>query len=131
MSMSDPISDFLTRIRNAQAAGKRTVTAPASKLKLHLGEVLKSEGYINDVGVSGEGAEAVVTVTLKYFGGKPVIERLDRASKPSLRMFRGKDELPSVMGGLGVAIVSTSRGLRTDRQARAEGIGGEVLCYVA
>lgn len=131
MSMNDPISDFLTRIRNGQAAGKRTVSAPASKLKLHLAEVLKSEGYIADVSTSGEGAKATVTVTLKYFGGKPVIERLDRASKPSLRIFRGKDELPSVMGGLGVAIVSTSRGLRTDRQAREEGIGGEVLCYVA
>jgi len=131
MSMNDPISDFLTRIRNGQAAGKRTVTAPASKLKLHLAEVLKAEGYITDVSTAGEGASATVTVTLKYYGGKPVIERLDRASKPSLRMFRGKDELPSVMGGLGVAIVSTSRGLRTDRQAREEGVGGEVLCYVA
>ncbi|WP_420428880.1 30S ribosomal protein S8 [Algiphilus sp.] len=131
MSMNDPISDFLTRIRNGQAAGKRTVSAPASKLKLHLAEVLKSEGYITDVAMSGEGAQATITVTLKYYGGKPVIERLERASKPSLRMFRGKSELPSVMGGLGVAIVSTSRGLRTDRQAREEGIGGEVLCYVA
>ncbi|MCK5770466.1 30S ribosomal protein S8 [Algiphilus sp.] len=131
MSMNDPISDFLTRIRNGQAAGKRSVTAPASKLKLHIAEVLKAEGYISDVAVSGEGAEAIVTVTLKYFGGKPVIERIERASKPSLRIFRGKDDLPSVLGGLGVAIVSTSRGLRTDRQARAEGIGGEVLCYVA
>lgn len=131
MSMNDPISDFLTRIRNGQAAGKRSVSAPASKLKLHLAEVLKSEGYITDVAMSGEGAQATITVTLKYFSGKPVIERLERASKPSLRMFRGKNELPSVMGGLGVAIVSTSRGLRTDRQAREEGIGGEVLCYVA
>lgn len=131
MSMNDPISDFLTRIRNGQAAGKRSVTAPASKLKLHIAEVLKAEGYISDVAVSGEGAEATVTVTLKYFGGKPVIERIERASKASLRIFRGKDDLPSVLGGLGVAIVSTSRGLRTDRQARAEGIGGEVLCYVA
>lgn len=131
MSMNDPISDFLTRIRNGQSAGKRTVSAPASKLKLHLAEVLKSEGYISDVSTAGEGAQATITVTLKYYGGKPVIERLDRASKPSLRIFRGKAELPSVMGGLGVAIVSTSRGLRTDRQAREEGIGGEVLCYVA
>lgn len=131
MSMNDPISDFLTRIRNGQSAGKRTVSAPASKLKLHLAEVLKSEGYISDVSTAGEGAQATITVTLKYYGGKPVIERLDRASKPSLRIFRGKAELPSVMGGLGVAIVSTSRGLRTDRQARDEGIGGEVLCYVA
>lgn len=131
MSMNDPISDFLTRIRNAQAAGKRTVSIPASKLKLHIAELLKQEGYIADVSSSGEGANATVTLTLKYYAGKPVIERLERASKPSLRVYRGKDELPKVMGGLGVAIVSTSRGLRTDRQARAEGIGGEVLCYVA
>lgn len=131
MSMNDPISDFLTRVRNAQAAGKRTVSVPASKLKLHLAEVLKQEGYIAEVVSQGEGAEARLTLTLKYHGGKPVIERLERASKPSLRVYRGKEALPRVMGGLGVAIVSTSRGLRTDRQARAEGIGGEVLCYVA
>lgn len=131
MSMNDPISDFLTRIRNAQAARKRSVSAPASKQKAAIAEVLQREGYISGFEVSGEGAAKTITVQLKYFEGKPVIERLDRASKLSLRNYRGKDAIPQVMGGLGIAIVSTSKGLVTDRQARESGIGGEIICYVA
>lgn len=131
MSMHDPISDFLTRIRNGQAARKRTVTAPSSNVKVAIAEVLKSEGYISDYSVKEEGSKRDITVVLKYFGGKPVISRLDRASKPSLRVYRGKDNLPEVLGGLGVAIVSTSHGVVSDRAARAAGHGGEVLCYVA
>jgi small subunit ribosomal protein S8 len=131
MSMNDPIADFLTRIRNAQAARKRTVSAPASKQKAAIAEVLKNEGYIGGFEVSGEGAGKTITVSLKYFEGKPVIERLDRVSKPSLRAYRAKDAIPQIMGGLGIAIVSTSKGLVTDRQAREAGIGGEVICYVA
>lgn len=131
MSMNDPISDFLTRIRNAQAARKRTVDAPASNQKAAIAEVLQREGYISGFEVSGEGASRTITVQLKYFEGKPVIERLQRASKLSLRAYRGKDAIPQVMGGLGIAIVSTSKGLVTDRQARESGIGGEIICYVA
>lgn len=131
MSMNDPVSDFLTRIRNGQSAGLKQVSAPASNLKGRIAEVLKAEGYISDYFLSGDGASATITVTLKYFAGKPVIERLDRASKPSLRMFRGHSDVPKVLGGLGIAIVSTSRGLLTDRQAREQGVGGEVLCFVA
>ena len=131
MSMTDPIADFLTRIRNGQQAKKKIVTAPASKQKLAIANVLKSEGYIAEVKESGEGAKKEIAVTLKYYDGKPVIESLRRASKPSLRRYENQNSIPEVMGGLGVAIVSTSKGLLTDKQAKAQGIGGEVLCFVA
>lgn len=131
MSMHDPISDFLTRIRNGQAARKKTVVAPSSNIKVAIAEVLKDEGYIADFSVKKDGSKHDITVVLKYFEGKPVIAHLQRASKPSLRMYRGKDDLPDVLGGLGVAIVSTSHGVVSDRAARAAGHGGEVLCYVA
>jgi len=130
MSMSDPIADMLTRIRNAQAARKAQVSMPSSKLKAAIARVLKDEGYIADSRVEGEAAKPVLTITLKYHGGAPVIETIERVSKPGLRIFRGKDELPKVQGGLGVAIVSTSKGVMTDRAARAAGEGGEVLCVV-
>ena len=130
MSMQDPLSDMLTRIRNAQMAGKTTVDIPASTLKLAVCEVLKSEGYIDDVARIENGAKADLRVNLKYFGGKPVIAEIDRASRPGLRSYKGKDELPSVRAGLGVAIVSTSQGVMTDRAARAAGVGGEVICTV-
>lgn len=129
MSMQDPLSDMLTRIRNAQLVGKVSVSMPSSKLKVNVARVLKEEGYINDFSVS-EDAKAEVTVELKYFEGKPVIAELDRVSRPGLRSYAGKSGLPSVRGGLGVAIVSTSKGVMTDRAARAAGIGGEVLCTV-
>ena len=129
MSMQDPLSDMLTRIRNAQLVGKKSVTMPSSKLKVNVAQVLKEEGYINDFSVS-ESAKAEVTIELKYFEGKPVIAELDRVSRPGLRNYAGKSGMPSVRGGLGVAIVSTSKGVMTDRAARAAGIGGEVLCTV-
>jgi len=131
MSMTDPIADMLVRIKNALAVGKPMVAMPASKLKLAIANVLKSEGYIGDVRVSGEGAKAKLEIALKYYEGKPVIERLQRVSKSSLRQYRGKDALPKVLGGLGVAIISTSKGIMTDTQARQQGVGGEVLCFVA
>jgi small subunit ribosomal protein S8 len=131
MSMTDPIADMLTRIRNAQAAGKAWVSMPASRLKLAIAEVLKNEGYITDATVTEAGGKQELTITLKYFQGKPVIELIQRVSKPGLRVFQGKDELPKVRGGLGVAIVSTPRGVMSDRAARAAGHGGEVLCIVA
>ncbi|MCB1607943.1 MAG: 30S ribosomal protein S8 [Xanthomonadales bacterium] len=132
MSMSDPIADLLTRIRNAQAMSKSSVTMPASKMKLAIAEVLKSEGYIEDViSVDLGSNKRAMEIKLKYFQGKPVIERLQRVSRPGLRRYRGVSELPTVLGGLGVAIVSTSSGVMTDRQARAAGIGGEVVCLVA
>lgn len=131
MSMTDPIADMLTRIRNAQAAGKAWVSMPASRLKLAIAEVLKTEGYITDAIVTEAGGKQELTITLKYFQGKPVIELIQRVSKPGLRVFQGKDELPKVRGGLGVAIVSTPRGVMSDRAARAAGHGGEVLCIVA
>ncbi|MDE2150171.1 MAG: 30S ribosomal protein S8 [Gammaproteobacteria bacterium] len=131
MSMNDPIADFLTRIRNGQQARKKQVSAPSSKVKEAIAAVLKDEGYIADYSVSADGAKKTIVVTLKYFEGKPVIERLERASKSSLRVYRGKGELPKVMGGLGVAIVSTSSGVVSDRKARAVGQGGEVICFVA
>lgn len=131
MSMTDPIADMLTRIRNAQAAGKAWVSMPASRLKLAIAEVLKNEGYITDAIVTEAGGKQELTITLKYFQGKPVIELIQRVSKPGLRVFQGKDELPKVRGGLGVAIVSTPRGVMSDRAARAAGHGGEVLCIVA
>jgi small subunit ribosomal protein S8 len=131
MSMTDPISDFLTRIRNGQSAGRTEVTMPSSKAKLALAQVLKDEGYIEDFSSTTEDGKATLKVQLKYYRGKPVIDRLERVSRPGLRVYRGKDELPSILGGLGVAIVSTSKGVMTDRQARAAGHGGEVLCIVS
>lgn len=131
MSMTDPIADMLTRIRNGQKARKVSVAMPASTIKAAVAEVLKEEGYITGYSVEGEGAARTLTVELKYFQGEPVIERIQRVSRPGLRIYRGKDELPRVLGGLGVAIVSTSAGLMSDRQARVKGIGGEVLCVVS
>ena len=131
MSMTDPIADFLTRIRNGQRAGKVEVAIPASRLKLALAKVLKEEGYIEDFVVAREGAKPTVTVRLKYYQGRPVIDRLERVSRPGLRIYRGKNELPKVLGGLGTVIVSTPKGVMTDREARATGQGGEVLCIVA
>lgn len=130
MSMSDPIADLLTRIRNAQAAGKPTVGMGASKLKLSILSVLKDEGYIAGFATSLEGGKSSVSVDLKYHDGRPVIDRIERVSRPGLRIYRGKDELPKVLGGLGVAIVSTPHGVMTDKQARAAGTGGEVLFVV-
>jgi small subunit ribosomal protein S8 len=129
--MSDPIADMLTRIRNGQGARKVTVSMPASKAKEAVAKVLQDEGYILGFATDGEGAEKQLTVELKYFEGVPVIETIQRTSKPGLRIYRGKDELPKVLGGLGVAIVSTSAGVMSDRQAREKGIGGEVLCVVS
>ena len=131
MSMSDPISDMLTRIRNGQKARKVSVSMPASKSKEAIAAVLQDEGYVTGFAVTGEGAQKELTVELKYFEGVPVIERIERASRPGLRLYRGKDALPKVLGGLGVAIVSTSAGVMSDRQAREKGIGGEVLCVVS
>ena len=132
MSMQDPISDMLTRIRNAQQAGHDNVSMPGSKIKESIAAVLESEGYIEGYGTSGEpGPERTLTVELKYVQGEPVIRRLERASRPGLRIYRGSDELPRVMGGLGVAVISTSRGVMSDRESRASGQGGEVLCIVS
>lgn len=131
MSMTDPIADFLTRIRNGQAARKKLVSSPSSKVKESIAAVLKDEGYIADYSVAADGNKKTLTVTLKYFEGKPVIERIERISKPALRVYKGKDELPKVLGGLGVAIVSTPSGVVSDRKARAAGQGGEVICIVA
>ncbi len=131
MSMTDPIADMLTRIRNGQGARKISVAMPASKAKEAVAKVLKDEGYIAGFSTAGEGAEAELTVELKYFEGAPVIETIQRSSKPGLRIYRGKNELPKVLGGLGVAIVSTSAGVMSDRQAREKGIGGEVICVVS
>ncbi|MBK8068728.1 MAG: 30S ribosomal protein S8 [Rhodanobacteraceae bacterium] len=132
MSMTDPIADMLTRIRNAQAMGKQNVQMPASRVKLAIAELLKAEGYVKDVATAETGpGKKVLSVKLKYFQGKPVIEKLERVSRPGLRKYRGNDALPSVLGGLGIAIVSTSKGLMTDAKARSEGLGGEVLCLVA
>ena len=131
MSMTDPIADMLVRIKNALAVGKPQVSMPASKLKLAIANVLRSEGYIGDVRTTGEGAKAKLEIALQYYEGKPVIERLERVSRSGLRQYKGKDDLPRILAGLGVAIISTSQGLMTDRQARAAGVGGEVLCLVA
>lgn len=130
MTMQDPISDMLTRIRNGQHRAKREVAMPASTKKVAIAEVLKNEGFITDFRVEGESTRRELTVELKYFQGKPVIERMQRVSRPGLRVYSTKDKLPSVVGGLGIAIISTSKGLMTDREARAQGIGGEVLCSV-
>ena len=131
MSMTDPIADMLTRIRNGQSARKVSVSMPASKAKEAVAKVLQDEGYIVGFATDGEGATKELTVELKYFEGVPVIEHIQRESKPGLRIYRGKDELPKVLGGLGVAIVSTSAGVMSDRQARAKGIGGEVICVIS
>ena len=131
MSMNDPIADMLTRIRNGQKARKRNVTMPASKEKVAVAKVLKEEGYIVDFSTAEDGSKKSMTVELKYFEGRPVIEHIRRVSKPGLRIFRGKEDLPKVLGGLGVAVVSTSAGVMSDRQAREKGIGGEVLCIVS
>ena len=131
MSMSDPIADMLVRIRNAQLVGHTEVAMPASKIKASIAQVLKDEGYIEDFALRDEGPKKQLRIGLKYYAGRPVIERLERVSKPGLRVYRGRDDIPRVMNGLGVAILSTSRGVMTDRKARADGVGGEVLCIVA
>ena len=132
MSMSDPISDMLTRIRNAQMAEKTSVIMPSSKLKVAIAEVLKDEGYVDGFNIiKGEGGKATLEIGLKYYSGRPVIEKIQRVSRPGLRIYKGSEDIPKVMNGLGIAIVSTSKGLMTDRKARANGIGGEVLCVVA
>jgi len=131
MAMSDPIADMLIRIRNGQAAGHAEVSMRASRLKAAIAQVLKDEGYIEDYAVQGEGAARTLRIGLKYYAGRPVIARLERVSKPGLRVYRRRDQLPRVMNGLGIAIVSTPRGVMTDRSARAAGVGGEVLCIVA
>ncbi len=131
MSMTDPIADLLTRIRNGQKARKVSVAMPSSKKKVAICEVLKSEGYIEDFSVEAEGNKAELSVALKYYEGQPVIDRIKRVSRPGLRVYKSSDDLPKVLGGLGVAIVSTSQGVMTDRQARANNQGGEVLCLVS
>ena len=131
MSMTDPISDMLTRIRNAQAVRKTTVNMPSSKLKAALAQVLKDEGYIDGFAIRQKEGKPEIDISLKYYAGRPVIEMIERVSRPGLRIYRGREDIPRVMNGLGIAIVSTSRGLMTDRKARATGIGGEVLCIVA
>jgi len=131
MSMTDPIADMLIRIRNAQMVGHTEVAMPASRLKASIAKVLKDEGYIEDFATRENGAKKELRIALKYYAGKPVIERLERVSKPGLRVYKGHHDIPKVMNGLGVAILSTSRGVMTDRKARADGVGGEVLCIVA
>ena len=131
MSMSDPIADMLTRIRNAQSAEKPVVVMPSSKLKVSIAGVLKDEGYIEDFATRELEGKPTLELRLKYYAGRPVIEKIERVSRPGLRVYKGSQELPKVMNGLGVAIVSTSKGVMTDSKARASGIGGEVLCVVA
>ena len=131
MSMTDPIADMLTRIRNAQLIRKTSVNMPSSKLKTAIAEVLKDEGYIEGFAVKENSGKPELEISLKYYAGEPVIEKIERVSRPGLRIYRGRDDLPKVMNGLGVAIMSTSRGVMTDRKARASGVGGEVLCIVA
>ncbi|WP_029148004.1 30S ribosomal protein S8 [Methylophilus sp. 5] len=131
MSMSDPIADMLTRIRNAQRTNKTSVSMPASKVKGAIANVLKDEGYIDDFNVQDNDGKPVLNISLKYYAGRPVIEKIERVSKPGLRIYKGSQNIPKVMNGLGVTIVSTSRGVMTDRKAQAAGIGGEVLCIVA
>jgi len=131
MSMTDPIADMLNRIRNAQMVGHTEVSMPCSKLKVSLAKVLKDEGYIEDFAVRDDQTVKALHIGLKYYAGRPVIERIERISKPGLRVYKGRDDIPRVMNGLGVAILSTSRGVMTDRKARADGVGGEVLCIVA
>ena len=131
MSMSDPIADMLTRIRNAQSVEKPVVSMPSSKLKVAIAQVLKDEGYIDNFAVKSEGVRSELEISLKYYAGRPVIERIERVSRPGLRIYRGRDAIPQVMNGLGVAIVTTPKGVMTDRKARQAGIGGEVLVYVS
>ena len=131
MSMSDPIADMLTRIRNAQSVAKAAVTMPSSKLKVAIAQVLKDEGYIDGFAVRDTEGKHELEVALKYYAGRPVIERIERVSRPGLRIYKGRDAIPQVMNGLGVAIVTTPKGVMTDRKARQTGVGGEVLCYVA
>ena len=131
MSMSDPIADLLTRIRNAQMVAKASVSIPSSKVKVAIAQVLKDEGYIDGFQVKTEGGKSELSIALKYYAGRPVIERIERVSTPSLRIYKGRHDIPEVMNGLGVAIISTPQGLMTDRKARASGVGGEVICYVA
>lgn len=131
MSMSDPIADMLTRIRNAQSVEKSVVKMPSSKLKIAIAQVLKDEGYIDGFAVRADGGKSELEVTLKYYAGRGVIERIERVSRPGLRIYKGRNDIPQVMNGLGVAIVTTPKGVMTDRKARQTGIGGEVLCYVA
>lgn len=131
MSMTDPVADMFVRIRNGLAAGKASVRMPASKIKLAIARLLKDEGYLNDVAERDVEGKKEIEIALKYYEGRPAIERLERASRPGLRRYRGKADLPRVMGGLGISIISTSSGLMTDAQARAKGLGGEVICLVA
>jgi small subunit ribosomal protein S8 len=131
MSMSDPVADMFTRIRNAQVVEKASVQMPSSKLKVAIAQVLKDEGYIEGFAVKAEGVKQQLDVQLKYYAGRPVIERLERVSRPGLRIYRGRHAIPQVLNGLGVAIVTTSQGVMTDRKARATGVGGEVIAYVA
>lgn len=131
MSMTDPIADMLTRIRNAQLAQKASVAMPSSKIKISIAKVLKDEGYIDDFVVRDAEGKAQLDIALKYYSGRPVIERIERVSRPGLRVYKGSGDLPRVMNGLGIAIVSTPRGVMTDRKARATNVGGEVLCVVA
>ncbi len=131
MSMSDPIADMLTRIRNAQRIGHAEVLIPSSHLKASIAQVLKDEGYIDDFAVRETGGRPELAISLKYYAGRPVIERIERVSSPGLRVYKGRNDIPRVMNGLGVAILSTSRGVMTDRKARDTGVGGEVLCIVA
>lgn len=131
MSMSDPIADMLTRIRNAQLAEKLSVAMPSSRVKASIAQVLKDEGYIDDFTVRDQDGKSTLEIALKYYAGAPVIEKIERVSRPGLRIYKGRDDIPKIMNGLGIAIVSTSKGVMTDRKARATGIGGEVLCIVA
>ncbi len=131
MSMSDPIADLLTRIRNAQMVNKASVSVPSSKVKVAIAKVLQDEGYIDGFETKTEDGKSVLEIALKYYAGRPVIERIERVSRPGLRVYKGSKTLPQVMNGLGVAIVTTPKGVMTDRKARAAGVGGEVLCYVA
>ena len=131
MSMSDPIADMLTRIRNAQLAEKLSVAMPTSRLKASIAQVLKDEGYIEEFKIRDEDGKSTLEIALNYYAGEPVIEKIERVSRPGLRIYKGRDEIPKIMNGLGIAIVSTSKGVMTDRKARATGIGGEVLCIVA
>jgi small subunit ribosomal protein S8 len=129
--MSDPIADMLTRIRNAQAVDKAVASMPSSKIKVAIAQVLKDEGYIDGFSVRTDAGKSQLDIELKYYGGRPVIERIERVSRPGLRVYRGREAIPAVMNGLGVAIVTTPKGVMTDRKARQTGVGGEVLCYVA
>ena len=131
MSMTDPIADMFTRIRNAQATGKRAVRMPSSRVKLAIANLLKDEGYVSEFQVQAHEGKPVLEIVLKYYEGKPVVARIERVSRPGLRVYRGKGTIPQVQNGLGVAIVTTPAGVMTDRKARATGVGGEVLCYVA